>query len=78
MQGGGSMIKDVTFTKTIYADLPSKFEAGTLSFADAFGLGAALNYLDGLNLQAAGLYEATLFAMATDALLNIQSCSIIG
>ena len=77
-QGGGSMIKDVTFTKTIYADLPSKFEAGTGSLADAVGLGAALNYLDELDLQAADLHEATLLAMATDALLNIPGCSIIG
>lgn len=77
-QGGGSMIKDVTFTKTIYADLPSKFEAGTGSLADAVGLGAALNYLDELDLHAAGLHETALLAMATDALLNIPGCSIIG
>ena len=77
-QGGGSMIKDVTFTKTIYANLPSKFEAGTGSLADAVGLGAALNYLDELDRQAAGLYETALLEMATDALLNIPGCSIIG
>lgn len=76
-QGGGSMIKDVTFTKTIYADLPPKFEAGTGSLADAVGLGAALNYLDELDLQAAGLHETALLEMATDALLNIPGCSII-
>lgn len=62
-RGGGSMIKDVTFTKTIYANLPSKFEAGTGSLADAVGLGAALNYLDELDLQAAGLHETALLEM---------------
>ena len=65
---GGSIIKDVTFTKIIYADLPSKFEAGTGSLADAVGLGAALNYLDELDLHAAGLHETALLAMATDAI----------
>ena len=62
------MIKDVTFTKTIYAGLPTKFEAGTGSLADAVGLGAALNYLNTLDLQAAGLHSVALLAMATDAL----------
>ena len=77
-QGGGSMIKDVTFTKTTYAGLPTKFEAGTGSLADAVGLGAALNYLNTLELQAAGLHESALLDMATDALLDIPGCSIIG
>ena len=77
-QGGGSMIKDVTFTKTTYAGLPTKFEAGTGSLADAVGLGAALNYLNTLDLQAAGLNESALLAMATDALMDIPGCSIIG
>ena len=49
-QGGGNIIKDVTFTKTTYAGLPTKFEAGTASFADVVGLGAAINYLNTLDL----------------------------
>jgi cysteine desulfurase/selenocysteine lyase len=77
-QGGGSMIKDVTFTQTTYADLPSKFEAGTGSLADAVGLGASLNYLNTLDLQAASIHESALLAMATDALMDIPGCSIIG
>ncbi len=48
------MIKDVIFTKTTFAELPTKFEAGTRSLADAVGLGATLNYLNTLDLQAAG------------------------
>ena len=76
-QRDGSMIKDVTFTNTTYVGLPTKFEAGTGSLADPVGLGAGLNYLNTLDLQAAGLYESTLRAMATDALLDIPSCSII-
>ena len=72
------MIKDVTFTKTTYAGLRNKFEPETGSLADAVGLGPALNYLNILDLQAAGLYESILLAMTTDALLDIPSCSIIG
>ena len=71
------MIKDVIFTKT-FAGLPTKFEAGTGNLADAVGLGAALIYLNTLDLHAAGLHESALLAMATDALLDIPGCSIIG
>ena len=77
-QRGGSMIKDVTFTKTNYAGLPAKFEGGTERLADAVALGAALNYLNTLDLQAAGIRESALFAMATDTLLDIPDCYIIG
>ena len=70
------MIKDVTITKTTYAGLPTKFEAGTGSLDDAVGLGAALIYLNTLDPQAAGLYESALTAMATDALLDMpRECS---
>ena len=71
------MIKDVIFTKT-FAGLPTKFEAGTGNLADAVGLGAALNYLNTLDLQAAGLHESALLAMAIDALLVLPGYSIIG
>lgn len=66
------------FHKTSYDGLPIKFEAGTESLDDAVGLGAALIYLNTLDLHAAGLYESELLAMATDALLDIPGCSIIG
>ena len=66
------------FHKTSYDGLPIKFEAGTGSLDDAVGLGAALIYLNTLDLHAAGLYESALLAMATDALLDIPGCSIIG
>ena len=72
------MIKDFTLTKTSYDGLPIKFEAGTGSLADSVGLGAALIYLNTLDLHAAGLLESALLAMATDALLDIPGCSIIG
>ena len=72
------MIKDMTFTQTSYADVPAKFEAGTGSLADAVGLGAALTYLDTLDLQAAALHETALLTMATDALKTIPSFSILG
>ena len=72
------MIKYVTFAKTTYAGLPIKFKAGTGSLADAVCLGAALNYLNTLGLQAAGLHESALLTMAINALLVIPGCSIIG
>src|SRR6266699_240007 len=57
-QGGGDMIKSVSFEKTIYADLPNKFEAGTPAIASQIGLGAALDYLDTIGREAAAAHEA--------------------
>ncbi len=51
-QGGGDMIKSVTFEKTIYNDLPYKFEAGTPSIASGIGLGAAIDYMNKIDLDA--------------------------
>ena len=76
-QGDGSMIKDVTFTKTTYAGLPTKFEAVTGSLAVAFVSAQRLT-LNTLDLQATGLHESALLAMAIDALLVLPGCSIIG
>jgi len=59
------MIKDVTFTKTIYAGLSIKFKTGTESLADTVGLGAVINYLNTVDLHATGLHESALLAMAT-------------
>ena len=72
------MIKYVTFTKTTYAGLPIKFKAGTGRLADAVCLSAALNHLNTLDLQAAGLHESVLLTMAFDALMVIPGCFIIG
>src|ERR1044072_2379879 len=55
-QGGGDMIRSVTFEKTTYAGLPNKFEAGTPAIASQIGLGAAIDYLNGLNREAAHAY----------------------
>src|SRR6195256_2712566 len=59
-QGGGDMIKSVTFEKTIYADLPNKFEAGTPAIASQIGLGAAIDYLNTIGREAAAAPEAGL------------------
>jgi len=77
-QGGGDMIKAVTFEKTVYNDLPYKFEAGTPNIAGAIGLGAALEYLDGLGLDRAAAYEHELLAYGTERLLEIPGVRLIG
>ena len=70
-------MKDVTFTKTTYARLPTKFEAVTGSLAVAFVSAQRLT-LNTLDLQATGLHVSALLAMAIDALLVLPGCSIIG
>ncbi len=77
-QGGGDMIKSVTFEKTIYNDLPYKFEAGTPNIAGGLGLGAAIEYVQKLDLKAIGEYEHELLAYATEKLLTIPGVRIIG
>ncbi len=77
-QGGGDMIKSVTFEKTTYNDLPYKFEAGTPNIAGGLGLGAAIEYVQKLDLKAIGEYEHELLAYATEALLMIPGVRIIG
>jgi cysteine desulfurase/selenocysteine lyase len=77
-QGGGSMIKDVTFEETTYSDPPAKFEAGTPSIADAVGLGAALDYVNRLGLVNIGKYEQELLRYATEQLSRINGLRIIG
>jgi cysteine desulfurase/selenocysteine lyase len=77
-QGGGSMIKDVTFEETTYSDPPAKFEAGTPSIADAVGLGAALDYVSRLGLVNIGKYEQELLQHATEQLSRIDGLRIIG
>ena len=77
-QGGGDMIKSVTFAKTVYNDLPFKFEAGTPHIGGVIGLGAALDYLDGVGLDRVTAYEHELLAHATEALSTIPGVRIIG
>ena len=77
-QGGGDMINSVTFDRTIYADRPSRFEAGTPNVAGAVGLATALAYLNGLNIDRIAAYEHDLLEYATDALSRIPGLRIIG
>ena len=77
-QGGGSMIADVTFEKTIYNAAPARFEAGTGNIADAVGLGAALDYLDEIGMENIARYEHDLLAYATAGLLTVPGLHLIG
>ena len=76
--GGGEMVKRVSFEKTIYADLPAKFEAGTPPIAGAVGLGAAVDYVMGLGLGAIAVHERELLAYATQRVAEIPELRIIG
>ncbi len=77
-QGGGDMIKSVAFEKTVYNDLPYKFEAGTPDIAGAIGLGAALEYLDGLGLDRVAAHEHALLVHATERLSSLPGLRLIG
>jgi cysteine desulfurase/selenocysteine lyase len=77
-QGGGDMIKVVTFEKTTYADLPYKFEAGTPNIAGGIGLGAALDYVGRLGIEAIAAYEHALLEYGTEALSRIPGLRLIG
>jgi cysteine desulfurase/selenocysteine lyase len=77
-QGGGEMIKSVTFEKTIYNDLPHKFEAGTPDIAGAIGLGAAIDYVSNLGMENIQAYEHELLEYGTERLSSIEGLSIIG
>jgi cysteine desulfurase/selenocysteine lyase len=77
-QGGGDMIRSVTFEKTTYNDLPYKFEAGTPNIADVVGFGAAVDYLDKLDFHAVEAYEQELLAYATQVLTAEKRVRIIG
>ncbi|HEU4555636.1 MAG TPA: cysteine desulfurase [Chitinophaga sp.] len=77
-QGGGDMIKTVTFAKTIYNELPYKFEAGTPDVSGAIGLGAALNYLQQVGLGKIQQWEAQLQEYALQSLQAIPGLRLIG
>jgi cysteine desulfurase/selenocysteine lyase len=77
-QGGGDMIKTVTFEKTTYADLPYKFEAGTPNIAGGIGLGAAVDYLNNIGLDRIAAYEHELLVYGTQSLEQIPGLRMIG
>lgn len=77
-QGGGDMIRTVTFEKTTYNDLPYKFEAGTPDIAGGIGLGAAIDYLNAIGMDKIAAYEHELLLYGTEALLGIPGLKIIG
>jgi cysteine desulfurase/selenocysteine lyase len=77
-QGGGEMIKEVTFEKTTYADLPHKFEAGTPNIAGGIVLGTAIDYLNNIGFDNIQKQEEALLAHATKRLLEIEGLRIYG
>ncbi len=77
-QGGGDMIKSVTLEKTIYNDLPYKFEAGTPNIAGVIGLRAALEYVSRIGLERISGYEHELLSYATEALSSVERLRLIG
>ncbi len=77
-QGGGEMIKKVSFEKTTYADLPFKFEAGTPNIAAAIGFGVAVDYINSIGLTQIATYEEELLHYATAKLTTIPNLKIIG
>ena len=77
-QGGGSMIRSVTFEKTTYAPIPAKYEAGTPHIAGGIGLGAAIDYLEGVGMDAIDEYEQGLLAYAMEAIGALPGVRIYG
>lgn len=77
-QGGGNMIVDVTFEKTVYAPPPARFEAGTGNIADAVGLGAALEYLERAGLENVARHEHDLLVYGTEGLKRIAGVRLVG
>ena len=77
-QGGGNMIADVAFERTLFQPPPNKFEAGTGNIADAVGLGAALDYVDRIGLENIARYEHDLLVYATRGLSSIPGVRLIG
>lgn len=77
-QGGGDMIRVVSFEKTTYADLPSKFEAGTPDISGVIGLGAAINYVESIGLPKIAAHEDALLRHATERVRQIRGIRIVG
>jgi cysteine desulfurase / selenocysteine lyase len=77
-QGGGDMIRSVTFEKTEYNDVPYKFEAGTPNIAGAVGLGVALDYVSAIGRDTIAAHESGLLRYATQAVASLRGVRIIG
>ena len=77
-QGGGEMIRSVTFEETLYNTIPNKFEAGTQNIAGSVGLGAAIDYVTDLGMDNIAAYEQELLAYGTERLLEIGPLRLIG
>jgi len=77
-QGGGNMIQDVTFDKTVYHEAPAKFEAGTGNIADAVGLGVALEYVERIGIDNIARYEHELLVYATAAMQKVPGLHFVG
>ena len=77
-QGGGEMIRSVTFEKTLYNVIPAKFEAGTQNIAGSVGLGVAIDYVNGLGMANIAAYEGELLAYGTQKLSEIEPVRLIG
>jgi cysteine desulfurase/selenocysteine lyase len=77
-QGGGNMIADVTFERTVYHAAPARFEAGTGNIADAVGLGAAVDYVQNIGIENITRHEGELLAYATELLWKIPGLRLIG
>ncbi len=78
VQGGGDMIATVTFEKSTWAPLPAKFEAGTPHIAGAVGLGAAVDYIEGLGRDAVAAHEHELLTYATARLADLPGVTVVG
>ena len=76
--GGGNMIEDVTFERTVYQPAPARFEAGTGNIADAVGLGAALDWLSRVGLENVERHEHELLLYGTERLLSVPGLHLIG
>jgi cysteine desulfurase/selenocysteine lyase len=77
-QGGGNMIADVTFERTVYQPAPQRFEAGTGNIADAVGLGAALDWLSEVGIERVEHYEHALLEYGTERLRTVPGLTLIG
>lgn len=77
-QGGGDMISKVTFEKTLYNELPYKFEAGTPNIAGAIGLGAAIDYIENVGLENIARHENDLLEYATEKVSELKGLRIVG
>ncbi|WP_455726627.1 family 2A encapsulin nanocompartment cargo protein cysteine desulfurase, partial [Burkholderia stabilis] len=77
-QGGGNMIADVTFERTVFQPPPNRFEAGTGNIADAVGLGAALEYVNRVGIENIARYEHDLLAYATSVLAPVPGVRLVG